>query len=561
MKNMLKIAFAAVALIAVGVSAEEPTTSAKLSDFSVGDTIVIKRDHRRYLTGELMSTWVYNVEHTIQQVGGKRWPNGILIRGIYSWVGPDDILNKSTHPQLAEENQEAKREDEKKVAEETPIVVVEETPAVQEEVTPAPVVVVEETPAAQEEVTPAPVVVVEETPAVQEEVTPAPVVVVEETPAAQEEVTPAPVVVVEETPAVQEEVTPAPVVVVEETPAAQEEVTTAPVVVVVEETPVVQEETPAVQEEVAPVVAEETTKEKKQLGPAKESLGVEAVTEETENHPEIIPQCDRFTIGVRAGLASLMHDAGKMGKWHAGFDALLDLQYAHYWKKDAWRTQYGILVGLSAGYSRSHIESAIKDQFSERTADGQIDYTIQADKVKEYDGQIQLEVPVMFSMIHDCGLFFNFGPRFTVPVYAHYDQKISSPDIIAHFPEEDVTVYNAKITGQVTDDQAKSKGKWSASKINIMLGAELGYEVRFPSQNSLGIGVYANYSVYTLYTNNTDKASLVTINELPAANKPAVVNVLSATDTYNQKLGYFDVGLKLAYHFNRIRKDSAWIQR
>ncbi len=543
MKNMLKIAFAAVALIAVGVSAEEPTTSAKLSDFSVGDTIVIKRDHRRYLTGELMSTWVYNVEHTIQQVGGKRWPNGILIRGIYSWVGPDDILNKSTHPQLAEENQEAKREDEKKVAEETPIVVVEETPAAQEEVTPAPVVVVEETPAAQEEVTPAPVVVVEETPAVQEEVTPAPVVVVEETPAAQEEVTPAPVVVVEETPAVQEEVTP------------------APVVVVVEETPVVQEETPAVQEEVAPVVAEETTKEKKQLGPAKESLGVEAVTEETENHPEIIPQCDRFTIGVRAGLASLMHDAGKMGKWHTGFDALLDLQYAHYWKKDAWRTQYGILVGLSAGYSRSHIESAIKDQFSERTADGQIDYTIQADKVKEYDGQIQLEVPVMFSMIHDCGLFFNFGPRFTVPVYAHYDQKISSPDIIAHFPEEDVTVYNAKITGQVTDDQAKSKGKWSASKINIMLGAELGYEVRFPSQNSLGIGVYANYSVYTLYTNNTDKASLVTINELPAANKPAVVNVLSATDTYNQKLGYFDVGLKLAYHFNRIRKDSAWIQR
>ena len=489
MKNMLKIAFAAVALIAIGVSAEEPTTSAKLSDFSVGDTIVIKRDHRRYLTGELMSTWVYNVEHTIQQVGGKRWPNGILIRGIYSWVGPDDILNKSTHPQLAEENQEAKREDEKTVAEETPIVVVEETPAVQEEVTPAPVVVVEETHAAQEEVTP------------------------------------------------------------------------APVVVVVEETPVVQEETPAVQEEVAPVVAEETTKEKKQLGPAKESLGVEAVTEETENHPEIIPQCDRFTIGVRAGLASLMHDAGKMGKWHAGFDALLDLQYAHYWKKDAWRTQYGILVGLSAGYSRSHIESAIKDQFSERTADGQIDYTIQADKVKEYDGQIQLEVPVMFSMIHDCGLFFNFGPRFTVPVYAHYDQKISSPDIIAHFPEEDVTVYNAKITGQVTDDQAKSKGKWSASKINIMLGAELGYEVRFPSQNSLGIGVYANYSVYTLYTNNTDKASLVTINELPAANKPAVVNVLSATDTYNQKLGYFDVGLKLAYHFNRIRKDSAWIQR
>ena len=558
MKNMLKIAFAAVTLIAIGVSAEEPTTTAKLSDFSVGDTIVIKRDHRRYLTGELMSKWVYDVEHTIQQVGGKRWPNGILIRGIYSWVGPDDILNKSTHPIEAEENQAAKREDERKEAEQA--VVIPLRPEAEEEVV-TPV---------QEEETPV-VEPVEEQPVITEPVT-EPVQQEEETiiPVVEEPVVEQPVVVepVEETPVVV-----APVVEeqpveeqpVEEQPVEEQPVEEQPVVTPVVEEPIVepvqQEEKPVVepvQEEVAPVVE---PVQQQEAEPVVIRGGKEEVEEAEKTRPEVIPQCDRFTIGARAGLASLMHDAGKMGKWHAGFDALLDLQYAHYWKKDAWKAQYGILVGLSAGYSRSHIESAINDKFTETTVDGQIDYTIKADKVKEYDGQIQLEVPVMFSMIHDCGVFFNFGPRFSLPVYAHYNQKISEPDIIAYFPVEDVTVYNAKITGQVTDDQAKTKGKWNASKINVMLGAELGYEFRFANQNTLGIGVYANYSVYTLYTNNTDKASLVTINELPATNKPAVVNVLSATDTYNKKLGYFDVGLKLAYHFNWIRSEHAWIAK
>ena len=122
MKTIMRNLFIAAGLFfAVNVSAQEAAPAAKVSDFHVGDTIVIKKDHKRYLTGEKMSKWVYDVEHTIQQVRGKRLPEGILISGIYSWVGPDDILNKSTHPQEAEANQEAKRqaeEDAKRAAEE-----------------------------------------------------------------------------------------------------------------------------------------------------------------------------------------------------------------------------------------------------------------------------------------------------------------------------------------------------------------------------------------------------------------------------------------------------------
>ena len=109
MKTIMRNLFVAAGfMFAVSVSAQETAPKASVSDFHVGDTIVIKKDHERYLTGEKMSKWVYDVEHTIQQVRGKRFPEGILIRGIYSWVGPDDILNKSTHPQEAVANQEAK---------------------------------------------------------------------------------------------------------------------------------------------------------------------------------------------------------------------------------------------------------------------------------------------------------------------------------------------------------------------------------------------------------------------------------------------------------------------
>lgn len=59
--------------------------------WQIGDTVIIKKDVQRYLTGEIMSRWVYYVQHTIRQIGTRRFPDGVLLRGIYSWVGKDDI--------------------------------------------------------------------------------------------------------------------------------------------------------------------------------------------------------------------------------------------------------------------------------------------------------------------------------------------------------------------------------------------------------------------------------------------------------------------------------------
>lgn len=412
---------------------------------AIGDSVMIDRNCERYLTGERMSLWVYDVVHVVKQLGTKRFPEGVMLDngngGILSWVcqecfGP--LVPKA----------------------ETPVETPAETPA--EQPAKAPV----ETPA--------------ETPV--------------ETPAETPVETPA------ETPV--------------ETPA---------------ETPV---ETPAEAPVETPV---ETPVEQPAQEPAKSGY-------------------DRFTIGVRGGAASLLHSVVK-GDWICGGDALLDLQYAHYWTKENRPVDLGIIVGLGVGYAQSGMKAAVDTSYTVTTTDGDINYTLKADEVKENDGQIQLEVPLMFSLIHENGLFFNIGPKFMIPVYTPYKQNIKNPDINAYFPTEGVNVSNEVITGLVQDNQLNTKGTDNGTqfKINVMLTAEIGYEWKFQNGHSLGLGAYANYSVFNSFKNQGVNKSLMDVTP-PSSTGIANVDILSATSTYAEKLGYFDAGIKLAYHFNFYKK-------
>lgn len=400
---------------------------------AIGDSVMINRDCERYLTGERMSLWVYDVVHIVKQLGTKRFPEGVMLDngngGILSWVCQECF---------------------------GPLVPKTVVPAEQPTETPAP------KPAEQPAQTPT-----------QEPV---------KEPAEQPIATPV------------------------ETPA---------------ETPV---ETPA--EQPAETPAQE---------PAKSGY-------------------HRFTIGVRGGAASLLHSVVR-GEWICGGDALLDLQYAHYWTKENRPVDLGIIVGLGVGYAQSGMKAAVDTSYTVSTSDGDIDYTLKADEVKENDSQIQLEVPLMFSLIHNNGLFFNIGPKFMIPVYTPYKQNIKNPDINAYFPTEGVNVSNEVITGLVQDNQLNTKGTDNGTqfKINVMLTAEIGYEWKFQNGHSLGLGAYANYSVFNSFKNQGVNKSLMDVTP-PSSTGIANVDILSATSTYAEKLGYFDAGIKLAYHFNFYKK-------
>lgn len=436
------LAISALLLTSSFAFAQEKTT-----DYMVGDTIKIQKGAQTYLTGERPSSWVYGREFTIQQVGTRRFPDGLLLKGIYSWIAPKDV---------------------------------ELTGAVERPV--------EEEPAQEQGAT------------VAEQQT--------GTDDANNEV--------------------------EE---ANQSNANATDTIASEATDVAPAESAVVKKE------ENSNLYVMDLKPAEHSL---------------LYPFHRFSIGVRGGVASLMQKSDVMGNWRAGFDALLDLQYAYYFgAPQGKKVNMGIMTGVSLGWAQSGLKSAIDTAYTVSTDNGDIDYTISAEQAKENNGQLQLEIPLMFTLVTEKGLFFNVGPRFIIPAYAHYNQKLTNPSINAYFREEGVNVSNEVITGRLQDNQLNTKGKWNASKVNITLSAELGYEWLLSSGNSVGLGVYANYAVWSHYKNGaqSDLKSLISVAP-PSTTAPADVDVFSASDTYLKGLGYFDCGLKVSYNFNFFKKSK-----
>ena len=468
-KNMYSNAITKMAVVgtlllaSVCAGAQEADNTKAPFQYQVGDTVIIKKDCERYLTGERMSTWVYYVVHSVQQVGTEQWPNGVLLGGILSWVDPNGLTLQYATERTTEAEQQVAQEQQKQD-------MAEVAERVQE---------------------------VENLNELQK-------AIVEQQAAAHGTTT----------------------IKSDSTVAKPKEEVVAP-----------KEEVVAPKEEDTPLQANEVINNK-------------------EDKLPIEPNYHRFSIGIRGGAASLMHKT-ETGKWNCGFNALLDLQYAYYWTEFGRQYDLGILTGLSVGYTQSGMQLGIDDQFTVTTNEGDnIDYSLSADRVKENDGQIQLEIPLMFSLVMHNGFFFNVGPKFILPVYTPYKQTITNPNVDAYFQTEGVHVTNEVITGMVTDEQLNSHGtNANQLKVNITLTADLGYEWKLKNKDALALGVFANYGLWNAFKNTTSDQSLISVTP-PSSSSIATVDILSATDTYASKLGYFDAGIKLTYHFNFLDRKS-----
>ena len=449
-KSILVVATLICATAVSTMSAQQAEPKQHTWKVAVGDSVMIKPECQQYLTGEKPSTWVYDKVHTVRQLGTKRFPEGVLLMNIYSWICEECLV--PVHPREAQPEQPAEEQ-----AETTPA---EGTPA---ETTPA-----------------------------------------------------------------------------ETTPAEGEPTETSPAQKPAEETPAV----------------EQPQEEERELVDFDAVSAESAKGDSVKSKQKFGGKYDRFTIGLRGGASSLMHHADK-GNWTCGGDVVLDLQYAHYWTKDGRPVDLGLIVGLGIGYMQSGLK--VGNDSTSFTKSG-VDYTVLASNIKETDHQLQLEVPLMFSLISEKGVFFNIGPKFMIPVYSPYKQTVdqNNTHITAYFPNEGITITDETVTGKYTGQQPTTKNGIQFN-VNVMLTAEIGYEWVLKSGNSFGLGAYANYSVFNTFKNTTSTEGLFDLTA-PTETSAAILDVQSATKTYADKLGYFDAGLKLAYHFNfpkkRQNKDS-----
>ena len=444
MKTIKSILIAATLICATAVSnvsAQRAAQPAQKHEFKVaiGDSVMIKRECQKYLTGERPSVWVWDKVHTVRQLGTKRFPDGVLLMNIYSWMCEDCLIPVNGRAQEAQEKAQQEQAEDKAAYEQE----------------------------------------------------------------------------------MQKE--------------KEQELREAA------------EKAAAEAEEAAKEQAEK--EEQKAAEKARKDSIKQEKADSIEAEKRFKNKYDRFTIGLRGGASALMHHAEK-GNWTCGGDVVLDLQYAHYWTDDARPVDLGLIVGLGIGYEQSGLKTNDSTAFTKAN----VDYTVVAKDIKETDHQLQLEVPVMFSLIHDNGLFFNVGPKFMIPLYTPYKQTVNTQDthITAYFPETGVTIQDNPVTGQYTGQQPTEKNGIQFN-INVMLTAEIGYEWTLKSGNSLGLGAYANYSVFNTFKNTTNSEGLFNLTA-PTDDDKAHLDVLSATHAYADKLGYFDAGIKLAYHFNFPKK-------
>jgi hypothetical protein len=306
-------------------------------------------------------------------------------------------------------------------------------------------------------------------------------------------------------------------------------------------------EEPVVEE---PVV-EQPVVEEPVVEPTPEPAPVVEDTIPAEAEEDIKPyQVDRFTIGLRGGFASSM---AKPSSLPLGGDVLLDLQYAHYWSAAKNKVRLGLLAGVSAGYMNTNRNQPWDDTFSVNTSDGEIIYNVTADNIHEVNHQLQLEVPVMFSMITNSGFFFNAGPRFLLPAYTPYKQTITNGNITVTDVETGVVIEDNPVYGALTEEQAKQKGKGEQQfKLTMTIGFEAGYEFKLKSGNSIGLGAFFNYGVYSMYSNNP-LGSAIDVTA-PDATGNGVVKVESLTNAYTDKMGHLDAGVKITYNLDFIKK-------
>ncbi|MBO4361426.1 MAG: cell envelope integrity protein TolA [Paludibacteraceae bacterium] len=492
----------------VGHTAERDTTlqqqghiAAEDYRFKEGDTIIINKQQTNYLTGENIANWAYYVRHMIQQVGGKRFPNGILLAGINSWLEPHGLLLMGAR----------EKTDTSTVKENTDRPLILERLLELNDMDEGMQATIQKL-AEQHHMT----------------------AMVDE---AREEAKRYSEFVVQQ----------------------ERERELRDSIAAVEAQQRALQDSLAAQQALArhykdSIEAAQLAREKafKDSLSAVEQAYQQALKDSLEAARAKL-QFNRVGAGLRVGVASLMQKTlpEANGKWKAGFDILADAQYAHYWRQRDSQLAYGVMTGVSFGYTRNGVTANGNREFDVTDEDGdQLHYTITGADAKENDGTVVFEIPAMFSMLIMDQIFVNVGPRISIPVYSHYNQDLTATHIDAWNVTKNVHVADEIITGKVTDDMLRQKASTRLSRLNIQLSAEVGYEYKLPNGHILGGGIYTNYSVFSLYPNDPTGKNLISITT-PSDEAPSVVTVSPTTEAFVQKngLGFFDFGLKVIYHF------------
>lgn len=263
--------------------------------------------------------------------------------------------------------------------------------------------------------------------------------------------------------------------------------------------------------------------------------------------------------GMRVGFGSMMQKADVESDRTKGFDGAVDGVFCYFFdQRNKKLPFFGVRTGLSVGYKQNSISMPIDLTYKTIDAEGRsITYHVLADKVKETDRQMSLELPVMFAAWYK-NFFANLGLRVGIPAVSRYEQKMmGNYSVTATFDDYDVSLTDELVTGKISLDDTRMKAKLDAAGFNLCLALEGGYEFNFLG-NQLSTGIYVDYGLVDNFKGNGAYFADADPSVIdPSTNTPASVAVHTLTDSYVSSVGIFDIGVRAVYSWRYPRKGSS----
>lgn len=291
-----------------------------------------------------------------------------------------------------------------------------------------------------------------------------------------------------------------------------------------------------------------------------------------------------FEIGFRGGTSAMTY-VSEYGKWVPNINAGLDLSYKY-------KSQHyvGFRIGVSADFSQSEFKATnLTDTYVVPAAmeyDGDmLRVNYQIGTFREYDRQLMVSVPVQIGFFGNKWSFF-VGPKLSLPIMGWYQQKLDYANLWVENTVTQVTVGSPTATPDDRNDGSRQGGldfvysagnkeyyqtnsmpmdKTVFPQFMVSLAGDFNFEIPVRDKGAFGIGVYADFGMYTygdgfMYhnlskTNNVSTMSLSSMMVSPPFERQ-YESVLKANMAEGQsqgmsqlvsKYGYFACGIKLSY--------------
>lgn len=276
-----------------------------------------------------------------------------------------------------------------------------------------------------------------------------------------------------------------------------------------------------------------------------------------QNDDTIPDVAHRFSFFANGGYSGLRF-SGSESSAQQNFGFGLGVRYNYFLSRN-----WGFRSGFSYSFATTDAcLGAMADKFTKIDQESdELRYQYSFSSVDESYKLHLLDVPLQLVFQHK-QLVAGLGVKFAMPVVVSYSQTVTDVKTEAYFPQYDVWVDESWVLGCGRYPVVESQNKFKAVPIVTLATADVEYMLPLNSKFSLGLGLYADYSLSSSFSfrnsqlgvERSSQSSLVGVtDQVPSS--VVTSSLLSAMKDDESKhivphIKYFSAGLRVSVNVN-----------